>query len=265
MDLRIYSDSEDRLPRSRAATLAAIFDASGIDDHDCARADAAYCAWKRNGKRGKKPKTGFGGILDAMDPDGRAPGSLLEAFEIATKGAKTWRDIGPVLSMLRDVPGLERARFPDDVMLRHALMDAAMRCDGREDDTPDSDDETDDGDTSFDFGANVKPKRMSKADLVAIAPDTLIRAHGDGWSALYRRRELGGWIDEKTGDILASGILAEMASVGFSAPDSAPDSAPVVERPVRKGARRAGVFSTRDRAHAGQCASKAPRRRRMRT
>lgn len=264
MDLRIYSDSEDRLPRSRAATLAAIFDASGIDDHDCARADAAYAAWKRNGKRGKKPKTSFGGILDAMDPDGNAPGSLLEAFEIATKGAKTWADIAPVLDMLRDVPGLERARLPDDVMLRHALMDAAARCDAREDDTPDSDEESD---VSFDFGANVKPARMTKAELVAIAPGVQVRAYGQGWSAVYRRRELGGWSDEKTGEIVPSGILAGMASVGFSfaIEEPTPDSAPVVERAVRKGARRAGVFEVRDGFRAGQCRSKESRRRRMRT
>jgi hypothetical protein len=105
----------DRLPRSKKAAYEAIKDASDIDDHDSAKADVAYWKWKQSGKRGKKPRdTSIKGI-DAFERDDKKFSSLLEAFEDATKGAKTWKDIEPVLEMLRGVAGFEKAEFPASV------------------------------------------------------------------------------------------------------------------------------------------------------
>jgi hypothetical protein len=117
----------DMLPRSKQGVLDSIKAASGIDDHDLAQADAAYAAWKGRGRKGPKPtRAGKGGELDSFSGDlkrGKHYSSLLEAFEVATKGAKTWRDIAPVIQQLREVPGFENAHLPEDALLRHAMQD----------------------------------------------------------------------------------------------------------------------------------------------
>lgn len=122
----------DRLPRRREDVLNAIKQASGIDDHDLAQADAAYSAWKGRGRKGPKPARppGMGGELDAFSGDlkrGQKFSSLLEAFEHATKGAQTWRDIAPVMAQLREVPGFEGAHLPEDALLRHTMQDEERR------------------------------------------------------------------------------------------------------------------------------------------
>lgn len=122
----------DRLPRRREDVLNAIKQASGIDDHDLAQADAAYSAWKGRGRKGPKPARppGMGGELDAFSGDlkrGQKFSSLLEAFEHATKGAQTWRDIAPVIAQLREVPGFEGAHLPEDALLRHTMQDEERR------------------------------------------------------------------------------------------------------------------------------------------
>ncbi len=161
-DVRHRHEREDALPKSRYETLKAIEDASGIEDHDFSIADAAYHAWKTAGakqpkakiegkpkkgakkgakktrgprvKRPPKPPPWEGGQLDAFEADLRRDArgrvrhfsSLLEAFEHATRGARTWRDIEPALAMLRDTPGFQEARFPDDVYERHAQHDIEL-------------------------------------------------------------------------------------------------------------------------------------------
>jgi hypothetical protein len=125
-DVRYRHEREDALPRSRDDAYQAILDASGIKDHDFARADAAYRKWKAGkGKRRVKPPPLTGGQLDAFEGDlrGRHFTSLLEAFEHATRGAKTWRDLTPALALLRDVPGFKSARFPNEVYERHTRHD----------------------------------------------------------------------------------------------------------------------------------------------
>lgn len=124
----------DILPRSRKAILDTIKQASGIDDHDLSQADAAYARWKAGGRKGPKPQRAggakTGGELDAFSKDqkkGKAFSSLLEAFEVATKGAQTWRDIAPVVRQLQEVPGFEGAHLPEDALLRHALQDQERR------------------------------------------------------------------------------------------------------------------------------------------
>ena len=133
-DVRYRHEREDALPRSRDDAYQAIIEASGIKDHDFARADAAYRKWKAGkGKRRVKPPPLTGGQLDAFEGDlkrGRERGrhftSLLEAFEHATRGARTWRDLEPALALLRDVPGFRKARFPDDVYERHNRHDIEL-------------------------------------------------------------------------------------------------------------------------------------------
>jgi len=119
-DVRYRHEREDALPRSRDALYRDILKASGIQDHDFTRADTAYRKWKAGkGRARKRPPMWPGGELDAFRADGRDFSSLLEAFEHATKGARTWRDVEPVLALLRDVPGFKSARFPDEVYARH--------------------------------------------------------------------------------------------------------------------------------------------------
>lgn len=128
-DVRYRHEREDALPRSRDDAYQAILDASGIKDHDFARADAAYRKWKAGkGKRRVKPPPLTGGQLDAFEGDrrGRHFTSLLEAFEHATRGARTWRDLEPALALLRDVPGFRKARFPDEVYERHNRHEAEL-------------------------------------------------------------------------------------------------------------------------------------------
>jgi len=130
-DVRHRHEREDALPRSRDAAYLAILDASGIDDHDSSKADEAYRRWKAGkGKRGRpRPPQWRGGELDAFEGNlrrGKHFSSLLEAFEHATRGARTWRDLEPALALLRDVPGFKDARFPDAVYERHNRHDAEL-------------------------------------------------------------------------------------------------------------------------------------------
>jgi hypothetical protein len=129
-DVRLRHEREDALPRSRDEAYRTIQDASGIDDHDFAKADEAYRHWKaERGKKRRRPPQWEGGELDVFRADmkkGKNFSSLLEAFEHASRGARTWRDLEPVLVMLRDVPGFENARFPDEVYERHNRHDAEL-------------------------------------------------------------------------------------------------------------------------------------------
>lgn len=134
-DVRYRHEREDALPRSRDEAYQAILNASGIDDHDFAKADAAYRKWKAGkGKRGRpRPPPWEGGQLDAFEGDlrrGKHFSSLLEAFEHATRGARTWRDLEPALALLRDVKGFKKARFPDEVYARHNRHDEELDAQG---------------------------------------------------------------------------------------------------------------------------------------
>jgi hypothetical protein len=153
-DVRYAHMREDALPRSRVAAYNAILDASGIEDHDFARADDAYAAWKATAppsakakpktdktakkktrqsralpKRPPKPPQWKGGQLDVFEGDLKNKKhftSLLEAFEHATRGAKTWRDLEPVLAQLGSVLG-EDMRFPNDVLDRQREHELELR------------------------------------------------------------------------------------------------------------------------------------------
>jgi hypothetical protein len=129
-DVRYRHEREDALPRSRDDAYQAIQKASGIDDHNFAAADAAYRKWKAGkGKRRVKPPPWQGGQLDAFEGDlrrGQHFTSLLEAFEHATRGARTWRDLEPALALLRDVKGFEGAQFPNEVYDRHNRHDLEL-------------------------------------------------------------------------------------------------------------------------------------------
>lgn len=165
----------DRLPRNRKEVLTAIMDAAGIDDHALSRLDEAYSKWKAGGRKGPKPeRPKGGGELDSLSADkrkGKGFSSLLEAFESATKNAKTWRDIADLVhGPLRDVPGFENAHLPEDVLLRHAHQyDELRHADDDHFKRPDrfgqtlseTDDDVD-GDTDFNFGANVQKSGAHK-------------------------------------------------------------------------------------------------------
>jgi hypothetical protein len=126
-DLMARHLREDRLPRAKWRVFDAIVDASGIDDTEFANADRAYLRWRRG--QGPKPKRRAGrGELDAFEGDKKGHfTSLREAFDDATKGAQTWRDITPALHKLRTVPGFQHARLPDQVLGRHTDQDLELR------------------------------------------------------------------------------------------------------------------------------------------
>lgn len=181
---------KDRLPKSKDDVLQMILEASNVGDHDFAKADAAYRAWKRRGRRkAEKPKLWPGGELDAFQGDHKKYCCLLEAFEDHTKDAKTWQDILPVLDKLKATKafGGKKIRLPEDIADLHTqdkiskklfeqdMDDAPKRSKvdpdkygrtlkGDSDEAPQAPAEEDivdetvempGGDTSFDFGANV--------------------------------------------------------------------------------------------------------------
>jgi len=185
--------SKDRLPKSRADILAMIIDASKIGDYDLAKADAAYRRWKASGRRkADKPPVWKNKGLDAFQGDTPRYCCLLEAFEAATKDMKTWSELVPVMEQLREVPGFEGARLPNDIYELHGEMendkslyeqdmehaekrkkvdprdygttvegdideniDGLMGKEKRDDEENDAQEPEGPVDTSFDFGANV--------------------------------------------------------------------------------------------------------------
>lgn len=140
----------DRLPTDRAALLQDLLDASMVRDHDSARADQRYRAWKGDVERVvtelmsaqsmpraralkaalrlyPKPESKLGGMLDAFNAakDGKAPCCLLEAFENETRRMKTWRDVRAALAPLSEALGVP-VHLPDDVIQRHISQDVEI-------------------------------------------------------------------------------------------------------------------------------------------
>jgi hypothetical protein len=172
--LQAQHTKADALPKSRGALFKELLEAAGVDDHDFARADAAYIRWKQ--KQGPKPPPWKGGELDAFAGDAKATGKsgklkakkfsgLFEAFVEASKGAKTYADIeAKILPKLRDTPGFENARLPDHVFDRRVQEHAEREDVASKYEKPKAHAASDaaepeyGGDTSFDFGANVGEK-----------------------------------------------------------------------------------------------------------
>ena len=102
-----------KLPRDRRTILQSILEENGINDHDSARVNVAFDAWKKNGKRGPKPAANLGGSLDAW---GEGVGSLQEGFDRELRGAKTWADVERMLPRLAEALGVERLRLPSNVI-----------------------------------------------------------------------------------------------------------------------------------------------------
>ncbi len=140
----------DRLPTDRAMLLRDLLDASGVRDHDSAMADRRYVMWQADVeaatsvlestmprtraraaalKSCPKPESKLGGMLDGFDSvkDGKAPCCLLEAFEVATRRMKTWRDVRAVLEPLSMAVGVN-VHLPDDVITRHISQDVEIDC-----------------------------------------------------------------------------------------------------------------------------------------
>lgn len=115
------ADALPRGPKGRVSVLRAILDASGVEDLDTAAADAEYLRWSGRGRKGARPGAWAGGEIDSLLPDdgGPRPSGVFEAFDRLTRKARTWREVRDnVLPRLREVPGLERAQLPDEVMQR---------------------------------------------------------------------------------------------------------------------------------------------------
>lgn len=215
--MRAQHQTSDALPTTktggidRHAIYAQLIGEAGIKDHDMARADAAFLKWKgykdalgstkkRNkqgalkgkgkGKRearpsfdGEKPKPWKGGELDAFrEHAGRKEGakftSLIQAFDHAMRGVKTWREVHQkIIPMLREVPGFERVNIPMDALVRHATQDDIARRGGTGFQAEEyghslseaRDDDSDGADVSFnpdDFGKSRGFGIFLRADLV---------------------------------------------------------------------------------------------------
>lgn len=130
---------EDRslLRTPRTTILNSIIEESGIEDHDFAAADRAYLEWKKR-RLGPKPKAWAGGELDSFRTDGTRFSSLVEAFEHAAKGLKNWAEIDEyVMPLLREVPGFEKARIPEDETLKILLAEQTAKEMSEDEDLPD--------------------------------------------------------------------------------------------------------------------------------
>jgi len=104
---------------SKAWSYAAIME-SIEESADFSRADAAYKRWKGEADRGgPKPPAWEGGELDAVNEYlERKVSSPREAWDRLTVGVKKWSDprVSEALELMREIPGYERLRLPDDVI-----------------------------------------------------------------------------------------------------------------------------------------------------
>ncbi len=119
----------DKLPKSRAALLQELLEASSVDGHDFGPADTNFAKWLAGGKRGPRPEPWKGGELDAFAGvmDKHKPSSLLEAFMAATSKARGYRDLAAARRMLAEALGVENIALPDHVQSRHIDEDVAAR------------------------------------------------------------------------------------------------------------------------------------------
>lgn len=113
------------LPKRRGDAWRAVLGTSGVDGHDYSRADERYAAFLEK-RGGDWPPPWKGGELDAVNEwlgleGGRRVSGARQAFDLLTVGAKLWSDVLPALDLLRQVPGLESLRLPDEA--RDAICD----------------------------------------------------------------------------------------------------------------------------------------------
>jgi hypothetical protein len=117
---------EDALPTDRGALLQQLLAEAGADSPS-PKADAAWRSFKASGRKGARPPALGGGTLDAFQAakEGKAPSSLLEAWENELRGIKTWRELreSGALDALAQALGVDEVRLPDDVVQRHLTQD----------------------------------------------------------------------------------------------------------------------------------------------
>lgn len=122
----------DALPRERWKVLDLIIDDNKIKDYDLRKRDQQYLAWQRREDKKPPPLPRTVGLLDAFQAGGERKTRfccLREAFNHAleTSGAKTWRQIAPLLDMLRTVPGFQEVHMPSFVTDRYAEEERELR------------------------------------------------------------------------------------------------------------------------------------------
>lgn len=93
---------------------------SGVDGWETGRADLKYEEWLGGFRNGKKPEAFEGGLLDHINERFNLTGSkrvsgAREAFEKLMDGSREWSKVESILDDLRQIPGLERLRLPDDI------------------------------------------------------------------------------------------------------------------------------------------------------
>jgi N6-adenosine-specific RNA methylase IME4 len=86
---------------------------SGVDDYDCARADAAYARGERLGPYPGGHLDEVNRLLDLAGDD-RCSGGR-EAFDRLMGRSRFWSDALAAIPALRTIPGLERLRLPEAV------------------------------------------------------------------------------------------------------------------------------------------------------
>jgi hypothetical protein len=122
----------DALPRERWKVLDIILDDNRIEDYDLSKRDWQYLAWQRGEAKKPPPLPRTDGMLDAFMASGDRKTKfccLREAFNhaLATSKAKTWRQVAPLLDMLRTVPGLQDVQMPSFVTARHTQEEIELR------------------------------------------------------------------------------------------------------------------------------------------
>jgi hypothetical protein len=182
----------------------ALKDAGGVDDYDAAKADAAYKAWKAGA--GPRPEPFQGGHFDEVNGElgGAKVSGGREAFDRLTRGERYWDEINTAIHKLRSVPGLENLRLPDHIEEAVQRAKAAGMAD----------------DTSFNFGANVDPKKAQRgfgsldvlATLGGIKPAKMAAQAAGKYVAAPAATAMGKAIERSAGKTLTADAAARYAS-----------------------------------------------------
>lgn len=156
-----------------------LLETSGIPyPPDFVNADGWYRTWRRAPRKSRGPKPEWnGGEVDALNHalNMRVSGPY-EGFERLLRGARTWEDFVRmgVIDVLRDVPGLENLRLPDEVTDRLAReqWDRDMALYEHVDDSPIRDDELFDPDAmDFDTSKMIAGIIRVTAQELTVGPD----------------------------------------------------------------------------------------------
>ncbi len=186
--------------RSKAQAWTEIMAASfpeGSDGSPSEQADSQY----EKAQRGTAEMPGVfpGGTFDVVNEHLDLRGKdrvkgLRHAFDLLTKGARTFEAIEPALEILRQVPGLEGLRMPDSVIEAQAAEEAKTATrEAEAEEMAEFEDELDEDDDSFDPETFYQPAfHGTAADIDRFSTGKAGSAAGGlryGWGLYFSSRQ----------------------------------------------------------------------------